>query len=1047
MPVNKKILDPFLLGADSTETAKPVAKKATVVKQPVVADPFLLGNDVKKKESSVESATASAGFGGGIKPIAQSVSTSGSEKKEVANNTGGKVGDAVRSIFGENDPSLNVYDIRSLSDERKDLNGRISALSEPVYTPGGGAIPTTVPEEYKTRLSEIDKQLNEKYKSLSTHLGQSEENVKRVLADFPEETDPDKIKSKLEVGLKNPISYGRLSAANSNQQKIAKAAGNDVANRYNELNDFGGTYSGMVHSLPDQIDIINQTLSGRDKDIALANLRTTNGQNFNKTVPDFQYEYDHSDYKGLLNIDQYAGLQTLKYFSPNEYKQAVSALGIDVKDEDLSSLEGKHPRLDAAIEERKLNKQSEGLGKEVILKKIVDIGRSNAENYLSDHNHELNDVYENTQDEQQKEAIRQRAFENAKIIKGIADDRKQDAKSFPLQNEIELDQLAKEVLQKPTYSVGGNMFNRFTKGIDARPSIENMLVGAFFGDNANTHLQMRRLGEHTQEQAENLLPSSFGDNSIPFIPKFADDVKKQAKEIANDHSLSGEERDIKIKELISGQLSKSAIDYVSNPNYGKERNFLTKASLYHATGMVADVAAFAAQSYGLGLIGASKYVAAGVPMFLTSQNEYYKEAVAKGEPNPQEYADLHAAVMFAAGAVSPQLDIAKKALGKSTLGKVLEGVDEKTWEGIVSKNARVLQSVQNSFTKTAGQATEIAATYGLGTSIANDMVNKGFFNEDKSWGDIWDDGVKAAKATVMDSAGLLALTAATNAKHISTPQKAAIWDVGANLLSSTKDITERMMSGELTPEQGKERMDIVNKVNSLIKEVPTTDMKGRLLTDGKRLDYMYKELIKDQTMTSDEMLFNRTHNRAIDAGNKGLMETLDAAIKAKDKEGGIEYLREQSLSATKAFSDQVKDSELVTDIIATNKPEAIAEAIRTHQEDLAKLDGKAEPTEQDIELESSLNRGIKLLQKGLEKATKEVAPNQDKAVVADIDGRTPAEVEKMFNESLDFTQKYKEKAQIEDLATGELKEMSVRTARAEIQKRHNFLKDLVICLT
>jgi hypothetical protein len=59
----------------------------------------------------------------------------------------------------------------------------------------------------------------------------------------------------------------------------------------------------------------------------------------------------------------------------------------------------------------------------------------------------------------------------------------------------------------------------------------------------------------------------------------------------------------------------------------------------------------------------------------TSKQDFYKEAVEKGMPNPDEYANVHASIMFLAGFVSPRLDVLKKIVGiESEAGVLLNGI-------------------------------------------------------------------------------------------------------------------------------------------------------------------------------------------------------------------------------------------------------------------------------------------------------------------------------------------------------------------------------------
>jgi hypothetical protein len=728
--------------------------------------------------------------------------------------------------------------------------------------------------------------------------GYNDEDVKSLyddFKDFPKEAHdlqitradgtintPYNKSSLLDLRRTNPLRYKQLIGTIKNEFDIINVAGIREGNNYNRLNqaDSLQEYYGNKQK---QIGMINTYLAGEKKDKALARLYENSSSTINTANPELIQEYDKSEFKDSLDPNQFAGLETLRIFKPNQYKQAINILKTKITpqyDININPSEmgvappvpgGGLPTTYQTTDKSKGGKLaqetiSQQVGQEEIKRALTDIGRNNAMMFAKKQMDGINSVYDDATPEE-KIALQQEYIKHNYTIANAQEDAKKDIERFPLTSQMQFDQQVKEYTQKEMGAFGYGTL-KFLQGFKKTgDTIENLATELFGSDDDKTLLQVKRIGELKRDQNEMYLPENLKMEGSPVIPKFSKELQGKADEILGNKDLSEYEKDSQLATLFKNNQDK--IDYVTNPDAGKHKNFWSKANLYENSGMIGDIGSLVAQSMGLGMLGAGKIVTSALPMFTTAQSDYYREAVANGEPNPMAYANLHATIMAAAGLINPKLDIVKKAVGMNTaLGKTLAGVSEATWDKVVKGNKPLIDKMINSAVTVGKEAGKMGAVYGFGTSVANDVADKMFFDKPITSDEIINNAVKATKHLMYSSAGLFGLTALTNFKSVSPMEKARLWELGDNKEIAIKEIEEAVLKGEITPQQGEARKKITKDVSGIIDKIPVENSKGKLLTDRQRLDYFYNDLIKNK---ANEAKSNLPTSQAEKAENTALV--------------------------------------------------------------------------------------------------------------------------------------------------------------------------------
>ncbi len=642
-------------------------------------------------------------------------------------------------------------------------------------------------------------------KEFSTTLGVEPEHVQKAIFDFPQISDEGHLKELATISKENPIKYDRLSAADKNRQMIANSGipgAIHAANDYNHLQD-QQDHAQLINNINAQKEIINTTLSGDERIKAHQNLEREKAPLINSLSPGIQKDYQSSKYNTILDPNQYSGLEELKIFRPEFYDQIVKELDQDegIKKETPADLKiGYHGS------ENKKTVQADApqlLGLEVIKKSLSDIGRHNLQSFLQEKAGDLERQYKNaftnsTSSDEEKRDIQQQYIHYKKIADDLEKDKAQDDERYPRLTAMKLDEAVREQTNNPKFNPLEYGIYRFAKGIEnTGESAENLFTGLFAGDETNTQLAIKRLGEGRIGQNEAFLPTKLRHND----------------------------------------------------------NLFSKATLYSNAGMIGDIASIAAQSAALGGAGAGKILSAALPMFTTSQNEFYKEALEAGDPNPMAKANVNALIMSAAGLINPDLNIVKRSLGVSTVaGKALQGIDEATWKSVIEKNKPLLKKIQNSLTSTAKEAGKLGLLYGAGTSIARDLANKELFNENISGEDIVNHAVQATKDLALSSVALLGVHAISNFKAVSPQQKGAIWEAGQHPDYAIEAIDDALRKGEIPQATADLRKQAVKDISGMINKVPTENKKGKPLSDKDRIDYLYNMIVTKKAKALTENL-------------------------------------------------------------------------------------------------------------------------------------------------------------------------------------------------
>lgn len=721
--------------------------------------------------------------------------------------------------------SQNPIDLAKHADE---LSQKTVDLPQSSGT-GGIPVNSLVPDEDAVKESN---KINEYLKKA----GYDSKELKRVFGDVPDEafnlTDengnkPQSKESLLEEYKKNPIDAESKINNIKTQFNLQNAGYNAALDNYvseHEAQQYGiqlgnamnALHKQPLHSIADlennvraQQKIINDNLPDDQRKVALQRVQESMGKFINPTQPQLLEDYNNSEFKGLVDPTQYAGLKTLELFSPEEYQQAVKFLKEPIKQLYTHTLPieaTQNIQSPVAISTNYENEDSkdgrlsqktvdEEIALEATKRKLANIGRQNA---LMD----LSGMYANS-DDIQKEHIKN-------VVNDLQADALKDDTRYPRTAQMKFDQATKEATgNAPSLLNYGTL--HFMKAVDNFGSSFTNMATSLMGDERQTQLQRQRLGEKMDWDNELYLPENLRSD--------------------------------------------------------KNKNFFSKATAYQMSGFLGDVGGLVFTSAGIPNVG--KALNSMLPMYLTSQNDYYKEAVAEGKSNPNEYANLHAGITSLAALVGNRLDYVKNAVkGNSKLSALIGDIDEKTWNNIVEGNASKITKFKNAVLGAGKESIKQAGIWGSGMSLANEGADKLFYNKDISANDMFEHAYQGFKDMFIGQIPFMGLHGVMNFRNVPDSYKSMIWEIGDNKEIQLQKIDDNVLAGKITPQQAEQRKSVVNDVSKLITKVPTFDDKGKPLSDKQKNDYLYNSFINDRAGNLKKDL---PKNQAAKAEHEGMV--------------------------------------------------------------------------------------------------------------------------------------------------------------------------------
>ena len=840
-----------------------------------------------------------------------------------------------------------VHDIRHL----QEMSNRPETQT---YSTGGATVNAPDPEAIasnKAYRDQYEKQAQELSKTWGTDL----DATKKALNDFPDEQDENKLKNFASLGKSNPVIYGRLKNENDIRVKIAKDGPDGVndANAYNHLQQADNYHELTEYNIPLQKEIMaKHGLGSAD----LEKYKDAKSPLINTLDPDLLTKYWNSSDKELgLNPSQYAGLETERLFSPNKYQMDMgiikNARGLDEA--------GKANPVDLSKQPYEYQR-----GVENVLYNLDKQGRENTARYIAGQKpqieaqvKDLQSLYQtkinNAKTPQEQQALIQEFNSNPIIAEATkleqgADELKydevNDQRKYPLNFADQATRAVRDAMDQ-TQGVGTNVrkwFGNVLQGAGETADntmrwIKNTAINLAGSEESKAFNNAKNIGHQSLNELSAYEPRSYTGVESPF--KIPEDLIKNVQSVFNDPSLSSSEKQQRATALVRDNFDQLEV----NPKAGQQ-NITGKAALFQAANVMGQILGVANQSFLLGgAIGdASKLqqmATAFTPMYMSTQNQMYEQALKNGDEHPLLKSNLDATIISLASLINPDIKIVKGILGaESELGKTISGISEDTWNKVLSTNKPILDRTLAAAKATGKQLGLANLQYGLVVPTAEAVSHKLLFNEDSNLGDKIKDAVIQTSLTMALPAILHGAWGGVKATDVNPTQKYAIVEAGLHPDLNIELIEGRIKSGQISEIQGHEMKQMVKHAGEILQNSEMVKTDGTPMNEKEVADTVYNML---RVRTLEGKLKNAAGpvkpiiEERIDALNKDIA---DLHTSESDKQKSeLNQLLTDNMDRIREKMPTMEQP--IKDAIARNEPEEVYKEIASQAMETTKVDG------------------------------------------------------------------------------------------------------------
>lgn len=895
-----------------------------------------------------------------------------------------------------------LHDIRHLND-----------LSVDTYTPQqsaapGGFVVDTQTKEKEDARNRAKTQFDEQTKNLAKTWGVEPNVAKNAVLDFPDEDNEDKVKGYAELLKNNPAAYSRLKDANDIRMALAKSiptnslkeigvrSGTEAANLFNHLQN-SDDFEHLQENISRQQEIMGRAgLSNEYFD----KLKNTQAPLINSLDQGLLTQYWNSDdHKLGLTPFQYAGLQTEKLFSPNKYQRDLAIL----KQSKGIGDNGEKTDFDVSKQGYEYRR-----GLENVLYGLETQGRDNTARYISQHYGDVEKkLGELKQQYQQRINVAQTPQEQQQIANEFANNplvqeanklnegqqeldysASEDERKFPLISADRATRLVKDAMDRTQGGLAntGKFFSHIALGAGESADntirwIKNTAINILGSDESKSLNNAKNIGHQELTDLSTYEPASYSGNESPV--KISDELVKGVQKIESDPTLSQQQKEVKAAAYVRDNMDQVK----ANPRAGQQ-NLTGKVALFKAADVIGQILGIADQSMLLGgAIGdASKLqqmASTFTPMYMSTQNQLYQQALANGDEHPLLKSNLDAAIISLASLINPDIKVVKGMLGAETgMGKMLAGVDEATWNKVLSTNKPLVDKLIGAG-KAAGRQLGIAnLQYGLIVPTAQYITHKSILNEDPHLGDMIKDGVIQTSITMALPSLLHGIWGGVKATEVNPLQKYSIVEAGKNADNTIEIIDNRIKEGQLSEMRGHEMKMMVKHSGEILQNQEFVKTDGTSMNEREVADVVYNQLrkrvLEGKLKTAPEP-------------NKPLIEN---SIHEIDKDISDIYTSDEQKHKTelnKLLSDNLDRIKKnmpafegpIRDAIAENRPEEVMQMIADQATETTKVDGK------EVSSRAATEEifGKELVDRAISLSKKEKEPNK-----ANVQEESPSKV-------------------------------------------------------
>lgn len=778
--------------------------------------------------------------------------------------------------------------------------------------------------------------------------------TKQAIEGFPGENDEEKIKTYAGLAQNNPVYYNRLKSANDIRQAIAQSGPNGInnANEFNHLQT-ADNYEQLQDNIAKQQEIMHEAGLGQQY---FEKLKESQSPLINTLDPGLHIQHWNSPDKDLgLSDFQYAGLETEKMFNPGKCQQDIAILRHNKGLDDNPA--GQNTPVPVGKKGYAYDR-----GVENVLFALENQGRQNTGQFINQRSAELGPQIEqmkaryqsainSTTDPAEQRRLQQEfndsplLAEAAKLDEGqqsIDYARSEDQTKFPLNFGDQASRLVKDAMSS-TNGLAGVAGKQVLLGAGQTSDntirfVQNTFINLLGSEQMKAENAAKISGRQSLTELSGYEGNAFSTEQAPLVidPK----VVTMIQDIGNNSSLSDEEKNKQANQILLAYPDAVKL----NPLAGHQ-NLTWKSGAYTAANTLGQILGIADQSLLMGgLLGdaskAQQMANAVTPMYASTQNQLYEQALARGDEHPLLSSHLDATIISLASLINPDVKVVKGMIGVETgLGKAIAGVDEATWNKVLSENKPLVDRMIAGTKATAKQLGLANLQYGLIVPTAQYVVHKNILNEDPNLGDAIKDGLLQTSLSMALPALLHGVWGGVEATKVNPMQKGAIVEAGLHPKENIELIDQMVQKGQVTPDRADQLKDVIRQSAHILEHTEAVKSDGSWMNEKEVEDLTYDMLRK----------------KVLEGKLKGAPDPQKPAIEAKIAEidKSVADLHTPQADKQKTDLNNMLTSNMgrikekiptmegqVLEAIKRNEPEEVFKEIYDQATQTTKLDGK-----------------------------------------------------------------------------------------------------------
>lgn len=757
-----------------------------------------------------------------------------------------------------------IQDIRHVQDLAN------QPLETHVVDPQGGL--TEPNPESLARNKAYQDQFTKMAGDLGATWGTKPETVKQVLTDFPDEQDEAKLKNFANLAQTNPVSYSRLKNGNDIRIKMAQDGPDGVhdANVFNHLLNATDYNQLTQENLPYQIQLMRAHGMGQAD---IEKLKDAQRPLINSTDPGLNIKYwQTNDHEYDLTPEEYAGLETERLFNPNKAAMDEAAL----KHARGIGEDGKANPIDVSKESYEYQR-----GLENIKYNLQQTGRDNLARYVNEQKPDvdkqvaaLKDDYQNsinnaknTQEQQaliqefQDNPIVQKANQLEDAQQGLQYSASEDVRRYPLNFSDQATRAVSEAMDHTSgfgsdaATWGGNVLQGAGQTADNTIRfIKNTAINILGSDESKAINNTKNIGHQALTELAAYEPTSYTGTENPIL------VPRETQQ-AVQGILNGPGTDDEKQQKAISYIRDNFDQLQANPKVGQQ-NLTGKAALFQAANVMGQILGVANQSFLLGgVVGdASKLqqmATSFTPMYMSTQNQMYEQALKNGDEHPLLKSNIDATILSLASLINPDLKVVRGMVGADTgVGKMIAGIDESTWNKVLSDNKPVVDRMIGAAKATGRQLGLANLQYGVIAPAAQYLAHKSILNEDPNLGDMIKDGVIQTSISMAMPALLHGVWAGKSASEVNPQQKYAIVEAGLHPDQNIDLIDSKIKAGTIPEIQGHEMKQLIKHAGEILQNSEMVKTDGSPMNEKEVADNVYsmlrKQILENKRKTAAE---------------------------------------------------------------------------------------------------------------------------------------------------------------------------------------------------